>query len=170
MVVIEQEFLTFYHADKLIYIDNDIESILDKKYPHATFHDAILYDLRIDYKNRVVQCEIGMQIGNPEADVAERSKYALGRLTFSKFAFLMVEPPDPNYNYNKPNGVWLDEGLIEEAPLKEHKDFILTFISVRLTIKQIQLLMSNSNLFFVIVWAKHLSYKLFFKYRQTENL
>lgn len=106
-----------------------LESILDKKHPHATFHDAILYDLKIDYKNRIVQFEINMQIGNPEEDIEKRSKYALGCLAFSNFAFLAVEPPDPNYNYNKPNGLWIDEGPIEKAPLKEKKDFILTLMN-----------------------------------------
>ena len=90
-----------------------LETILDNKYPDATFHDSILYTINIDYKDRAAKFRIDMFVGNPSERIPEkRAIYAEGVLEFSDLIFCVIEPPDPNYNFIESEGLWIDEGPI----------------------------------------------------------
>jgi len=90
-----------------------LESILDNQYPYATFHDSILYNIDVDYKDRVAKFKIDMLVGDPsEKDIDKREAYAIGILTFINFIFCTIDPPDPSYNFIDTEGLWIDEGPI----------------------------------------------------------
>lgn len=92
-----------------------LETILDNKYPHATFHDSILYNIDVDYKGRVAKFRIDMLVGNPlEKNPDKRVIYAQGVLEFNDLIFCVIEPPDPNCNFIETEGLWMDEGPIAD--------------------------------------------------------
>jgi hypothetical protein len=92
-----------------------LESILDNKHPHATFHDSILYNINVDYKDRSAKFRMDMFVGDPSERIPERrAMYAEGVLEFSDLFFCVIEPPDPNYNFIETEGLWIDEGSISD--------------------------------------------------------
>jgi hypothetical protein len=73
------------------------------------FHDASLKRIDIDYVSREANLDIEVQTGSLEDSTED---YRLGRLTLSGFLFCIIESPDPQYVFEKTEGLWIaDSGL-----------------------------------------------------------
>ena len=72
---------------------NTIDSFLDNEEPCASFHDAGLISLNIDYERRELISEWQLCVGDPDApEPADRERTRRGRLRFSGVFFWIVEP------------------------------------------------------------------------------
>jgi hypothetical protein len=70
-----------------------IDSFLDKEEPCATFHDALLISLHIDYERREVSTEWSICVGDPaESELENRERRRRGRLRLMGVVFWTVEP------------------------------------------------------------------------------
>ena len=98
-----------------------LKNLLDKKYPHASFHDSLLNNLQLDYLSRKAEFHMELCVGNPnDPDGEKREAHAKGILTFNDFLFCILEPPDHKYNFNDSGGLWItSDGPI--ASLKDNK-------------------------------------------------
>lgn len=85
--------------------------------PFATFHDASVERVTLDYVSReaVLQCSIW--VGNPNsADVREKKARRKGNLTFQGLLFYAIEPPDPTYPFTNAKGLWIsDDGPLDKT-------------------------------------------------------
>ncbi len=106
-----------------MHIENNmvLEELLDKKYPHASFHDALLNNLHLDYLSRTAEFHMELCVGDPDdPDIEKREAHAKGILTFNDFLFCILEPPDQSYDFRNPGGLWItNDGPI--ASLKDNK-------------------------------------------------
>ena len=85
-----------------------LEDLLDDNYPHASFHDALLNKLTLDYLLRIAKFDMDLCVGNPESkNVEEREAHAKGVLSFNKFIFCILEAPYHNYNFIDEGGLWI---------------------------------------------------------------
>jgi hypothetical protein len=69
---------------------------LDSELPNG-FHDAKLYDLKIDYLGGSMVLRMGFDFGNP--DGPRRNDYRTGELQVTGLCFCSIDPPDPSYRY-----------------------------------------------------------------------
>ena len=85
-----------------------LEELLDDKYPHATFHDAKIEDLKIDYINNIASLHIELYVGDPNAAYEnEREIKRRGKLQFTGLVYCAIDPPDAKYPYSDVKGLWL---------------------------------------------------------------
>jgi hypothetical protein len=91
-----------------------IDSFLGQEEPCATFHDALLISLSIDYERREVTTEWDICVGDPNAsEVRDRERRRRGRLRFAGVVFWTVEPHDCLLDGTLP---WLtSDGPLSEA-------------------------------------------------------
>jgi hypothetical protein len=105
-----------------------LDDLLDQTEPYATFHDATLHKIKIDYEAHELTAEFKLCVGNPNGKTnMERERHRSGTLKVSGLIFWALEPPD-NIDTKKWGSLWLTgDGLIEEAPTETAKK--LTSIS-----------------------------------------
>ena len=90
-----------------------IDSFLDKEEPCATFHDALLISLRIDYERREVTTEWNICVGDPAASPGNPERRRRGRLRLMGVVFWTVEPEGGLLDGTPP---WLtSDGPLSEA-------------------------------------------------------
>jgi hypothetical protein len=69
-------------------------ALLNDEEQHATFHDARLLSVEIDYQTRTLVAMWPMCVGDPEASERRvRERRREGRLTLCGLAFWVIEPP-----------------------------------------------------------------------------
>lgn len=97
-----------------------LDSLLDHQEARASFHDARLCSLQIDYERRELISEWLLCAGDPEAaEPSNRERMRRGRLQLSGLLFWIVEPHDEILDGTIP---WLTSyGPLSEAgtPLAE---------------------------------------------------
>ncbi len=99
-----------------------LESLLDNKFPNATFHDSMLENLDLNYVDRRAEFHFELYVGSPNDNSSEkREAREKGILTFKNFIFCIVESPDPRYDYEIPGGLW----ITSDGPIKELKNIDL---------------------------------------------
>ena len=75
------------HADGL-------DGFLGDEEPHATFHDALLVAVSLDYRNDEAVTTWEICVGDPDDSMRTvRERRRTGRLVFSGVAFWVVDPP-----------------------------------------------------------------------------
>ena len=92
-----------------------LDSLLDDAEPYATFHDAELLSVFVDYAAAELVAVWLICVGNPDAgDGASRERRRQGRLTLSGLTFWVVEPPqDVSAGLGNP---WLaGDGPLDQA-------------------------------------------------------
>jgi len=94
-----------------------LDDLLGPTEPFASFHDAALSVLHIDYEARSLVAEFELCVGDPDAaDRTARERSRRGRLRLSGLILWAVEPPD----LTGPPAVrrpWLtSDGPLDEAP------------------------------------------------------
>ncbi len=80
----------------------------------ATFHDASIERITLDYVARKAVLDCSICIGNPDAaDVVSREARRRGRLIFLGLLYCVIDPPDSSYPYKDSEGLWLkDDGPV----------------------------------------------------------
>lgn len=103
-----------------------LEKLLDKKYPNASFHDALLNNLILDYLSRNAEFHMELCVGDPQSkDADERETHAKKILIFKGFLFCILEAPDPTYNFIEKGGLWITgDGPISKLKSVEHADLL----------------------------------------------
>ena len=81
---------------------------LDRTLPNGC-HDAELRRFSMDYVNRTLIFDLVVWIGRMEDEQA-RELYRPATVKVSKVAFLVLEPPDSNYPWQKAGTVCIDTG------------------------------------------------------------
>ncbi len=76
--------------------------------PHG-FHDAQLRRFEMDYVHRKLTFDLDVWIGGMNARV--RELYRPARLTLENVAFLVIEPPHPDYPWDEPGEIRIDAGV-----------------------------------------------------------
>jgi hypothetical protein len=72
-----------------------LDELLDGTEPHATFHDASLRELRIDYQARTLAAVFELWVGDPDAELeSERKKSRAGVLELTGVISWVQDPPD----------------------------------------------------------------------------
>ena len=103
----------------------DWQAVFGSEHRHASFHDATLTRLEVDYIARRATFSLRVWVGDPEAE--ERSMRKLSRtgtLVVTGLLFCALDPPDRRCLYEYPQGLvglgglWIaDDGEVtEEQP------------------------------------------------------
>ena len=85
-----------------------IDELFGSDAPHATFHDAWIERLTLDYfvRNAVIDCSIC--IGNPDSKDAEtREARRSGRLKIQGLLYCAIDPPKSSYPHKNSDGLWV---------------------------------------------------------------
>ena len=98
-----------------------LDGVLGNKEPHATFHDARLVGVSLDYHHNEAVVTWALCVGDPDDSMrAARERRRTGRLILSGVLFWVVDPPqalDP-----RPGLPGLSAaGLLSEAPTEAGK-------------------------------------------------
>src|SRR5262245_8758259 len=92
----------------------NLDALLNGSEPHATFHDAELLSLAIDYADGTLLAEWRLCVGDPSAAAkATRDRKRDGKLSLQGLAFWAAEPPK-EVSAGTP---WLTaDGALNESP------------------------------------------------------
>jgi hypothetical protein len=103
-----------------------LDDILGTAEPFATFHDASLLILKIEYEGRDLIAEFDICVGNPNGhDQIGRERRRRGRLCLAGLILWACEPP--RITERCEGTPWLmSDGLLEEAPTEEGKRLAIT--------------------------------------------
>jgi hypothetical protein len=84
---------------------------------HATFHDAVVRAIHVDYTSSRFVAEIEVCVGDPDAaDEPSRERRRRGRLVVDGLKFWSVEPP-ADVNVSARQGLWLTSyGALSQSP------------------------------------------------------
>lgn len=97
-----------------------LDDLLGGTEPFATFHDASLLTLNINYEKRDLIAEFDIWIGDPDASDHVAQKRRRGRLCLGGVILWACEPPKVTERCD--GTPWLtSDGLLEEAPTAEGK-------------------------------------------------
>ena len=95
---------------------NGLDGLLGKREPHATFHDARLVALSLDYRNNEAVTTWELCVGDPDDSMrAARERRRTGRLLLSGVLFWVIDPPKALDT--RPGLPWLTEC----GPLSKHR-------------------------------------------------
>jgi len=94
--------------------------VFGSEYPNASFHDATLTRLQIDFVAGRASLNLRVWVGDPGAgDKSSREIYRTGVLEVSGLLFCSLDPPDRRCLYEHPQGLvglgglWLaDDGAV----------------------------------------------------------
>jgi hypothetical protein len=76
----------------------DLDDLLGPEEPHASFHDASLVELRIDYAAGILLAQFDLPVGDPDAtDEAAQHRRRQGTLRLDGLIFWVQEAPDLAY-------------------------------------------------------------------------
>lgn len=78
-----------------------IEALWGDRYPFASFHDALIHAISLDYQARSVKMQCTILVGDPDADRVEREANAEGILDLSGLLYCIIESPDTNYSFEE---------------------------------------------------------------------
>jgi hypothetical protein len=95
---------------------NGLDGLLGKLEPHATFHDARLVAVSLDYRNNEAVTTWELCVGDPDDSMrAARERRRTGRLLLSGVSFWVTDPPKALDT--RPGLPWLTGGgPLSEAP------------------------------------------------------
>ncbi len=102
-----------------------LDDLLGPDEPHASFHDAALLSLRVDYGAQELTAEFNLCVGDPDASGSEESeRHRRGRLRIAGLAFWVMEAPDPSAeaDFQPP---WLtSDGPLDQCETETAKSLI----------------------------------------------
>jgi len=78
-------------------------------------HDAQLLRFEMDYRQRILTFELDIWVGDM-GDKFARETYRRGVLKVERVGCIVVEPPDPVYDWTSPGPVWFDVGVLIDTP------------------------------------------------------
>jgi len=77
------------------------------------FHDAQIKGMSINYVKRQVTLDLEIWVSNSLEDDSEM--YRTAELKLFQFLFLVIEPPDPKYDYHDEKPLWVDGSSADPA-------------------------------------------------------
>ncbi len=94
-----------------------LDSLLDAVEPDATFHDASLLELHIDFERRTAELSFDLCVAKPDSpDESVRDRRRRGRLKLAGLHFWVVEPPGTSLVNVNSMPLWLTaDGPLSEA-------------------------------------------------------
>src|SRR5262245_41453666 len=97
-----------------------LDALLNGAEPHATFHDAELLSIAIDYAAGALVADSRLFVGDRSATAeSTRERKRDGRLTLQGLAFWVLEPP----NEASAGTPWLTaDGPLSESPTTAGRD------------------------------------------------
>ena len=81
----------------------DLDDLLGSRHQHATFHDAVLQSLSVNYAAQTASLAFRI----PAGIVGNDLRYYAGTLKLEGLLFLVIEPPEQPYSYVEPSGAWI---------------------------------------------------------------
>jgi hypothetical protein len=76
------------------------------------FHDALLEALHVEFAREEVQLGFKFLVGTPDAETEElREAMRPGLLRLTGVTSMLIEAPDPRYNFSMDDGVSVDGGF-----------------------------------------------------------
>ena len=105
---------------------NRMDDLLGAEEPFATFHDAYLQKVAVDYSKKELTMGFDLSVGDPNGITEEtRQRYRKGVLKALGLVLWALEAPQ---KVNLSSGpLWLtDDGLLEDAPTETAKKLSLT--------------------------------------------
>jgi len=100
-----------------------MDDLINRKLePFASFHDATLQKITVDYDNKTLSAEFEMCVGNPAgSNETERNRTRRGILSLAGLVLWAMEPPD-NSDHDRWGPLWLTHDcLMEEASTDKGK-------------------------------------------------
>jgi hypothetical protein len=64
-------------------------------------HDAEMHQLVVDYAKRTLTAELAVWVGDMDDPPDRRETYRVARIDVEGLLFLIMEPPDPKYPFDK---------------------------------------------------------------------
>ena len=98
-------------------ISGPLDSLLGDEERHATFHDAVITGVQIDYVRKRFVGVMQLSVGDPAAsDVAARERRRRGELVVDELTLWAIEPPHAG-SLGLGDGLWLSaDGILAQAP------------------------------------------------------
>jgi hypothetical protein len=95
---------------------------------HATFHDAVVLSIHVDYTATLFLAELDICVGDPDApDEPARERRRRGRLAIEGLKLWALEPPSPP-TLEGSRGLWLSaDGPLVESPTDTGKALARAF-------------------------------------------
>jgi len=81
----------------------DLDDLLGDRHEHATFHDAVLESIRVNYAEQSASLLFKIPTGIARGDL----QYKSAILSFGGLQFMVIEPPDKPYSHVEPAGAWI---------------------------------------------------------------
>jgi hypothetical protein len=83
------------------------------------FHDAFISTVNIDYVKQEARLSLSVWCGELSSEESiNREIYRNGELILSGLSYWVVEPPDPNYDYDQSKALWIDAGELSSENFK----------------------------------------------------
>lgn len=94
-----------------------LDNLFDSTHPHATFHDANIERLTVDYVTGEAVLTCSVCVGNPDcADQAVREARRPGSLVLTGLLYCIIDPPDSRYPFRERGGLTISsDGPIDAA-------------------------------------------------------
>jgi len=102
----------------------EMDDLIDRTVePFASFHDATLCKINVDYDSKTLSAEFEMCVGNPDgSNKDERERIRRGLLNLSGLVLWAIEPPH-NKDQHSWGPLWLvHDCLMEEASTEQGKE------------------------------------------------
>jgi len=101
---------------------NSLDSLLPAGEPHASFHDAIISVVRVDYVARQFLAQAEICVGDPNAsDPLARERRRKGELVVDGLKIWVLEAPDP-ISTDTGDGLWITTvGVLSDSPTESGK-------------------------------------------------
>jgi hypothetical protein len=75
------------------------------------FHDSFISTVTIDYVKQEARLSVSVWCGEHSSEEStRREEYREGELILSGLSYWVVEPPDPNHDYDQSKPLWIDIG------------------------------------------------------------
>ncbi len=78
-----------------------LNSLLGNRFPCASFHDAVIHTLSIDYNARILTMRCSLDVSDPDAPNITAIGTAQGTLLLSGLIYCILPPPDNNYSFEQ---------------------------------------------------------------------
>jgi hypothetical protein len=94
-----------------------LDALLGDEERNATFHDAVITGVQIDYVGKRFVGEMQLCVGDPDAsDVGDRERRRRGQLIVEGLRVWALEPPGESAS-GLGDGLWVSaDGMLEQAP------------------------------------------------------
>lgn len=104
---------------------DNLEDIIDYSEPNATFHDADVHSINVDYQNTILVLQMSICVGDPNANTeVDREKRRLCEVTFEGLRYWTIGLPSP-ISHEIKGPLWMtSDGPLKNCPTDDAKGLI----------------------------------------------